>query len=368
MTARALQICNGLGAGNIGDELMNRAFWDALPSTVALDVELLPNDTQRAPYPPPHRYLRLDWGGNPLCDPTVPGLLVGDTPVTESLGLDWPLRFLAPRLARFHERGLPVDALGVGLEALGSADARQLFARHFAPIRSWTVRTSACAAALRDLGVAAERIVVGADWAWRYRPREILGDWAAAALSDLGIDPRAPLIVANVLNERWAGAHAAKRAIASALDLLATRHGFQVAFFCNESRSGDFFDYAAAAEIRDAMTAPAVIVPNLYYSPDETIALLRCATVALAGRYHFTVAAVLAEVPPIVLPRSAKMDGLLHDLELEPAGTVDAPAAADIVRHVLAAARERAERVARLNVLRTDLAARAARNLELWSA
>src|SRR5688500_2847583 len=52
MPLRAHQICNGLGAGNIGDELMARAFWDALPAGLRLTVDVFPNHTQqREPYP-----------------------------------------------------------------------------------------------------------------------------------------------------------------------------------------------------------------------------------------------------------------------------------------------------------------------------
>src|SRR5262245_7265732 len=106
MAIRAHQICNGLGAGNIGDELMAHAFWDALPPDARLTVDVFPNQAhQRAPYPDRHEYIVLDWNGAPLAPGRGPGLLVGDTPVTESLGVDWPLRFLAPRLRAFHDAG-----------------------------------------------------------------------------------------------------------------------------------------------------------------------------------------------------------------------------------------------------------------------
>ena len=42
----------------------------------------------------------------------------------------------------FHRAGLPVDAVGVGVEPLTSDGGRALFAEAFAPIRSWTVRLS----------------------------------------------------------------------------------------------------------------------------------------------------------------------------------------------------------------------------------
>src|SRR3989304_5236453 len=115
---RAVQICNGLGAGNLGDEFMARAFWDSLPENVRLDIEVFPNFAcQRDSYPRQHRLIPLDWQGNGnTFAEAIPGLLVGDTPVTETLGVNWPLQFIAPRLEHFHRRSLPVDAIGAGIE------------------------------------------------------------------------------------------------------------------------------------------------------------------------------------------------------------------------------------------------------------
>ena len=364
-SVRAHQICNGLGAGNIGDELMARAFWDALPAHVRLVVDLLPNHIlQREPYPKAHDYVTLDWSGAPAgAAPKVPGLLVGDTPVTESLSLDWPLRFLAPRLRAFHEAGQPVDALGVGVEPLRSAEARSIFARDFAKVRSWTVRSAACRALLVSLGVPADRIEVGADWAWLYRPRRDLRAWGAETWAGLGVTAGRPLLVANVVNEIWRGHAEVKRAIAAALDALSARHGFQVAFFCNEVREGEFYDLAAARETQALMSTPSIVVPHLYWAPDEVLGLLAHATVALGGRYHFTVEAALAGVPPVGIVRSDKMRGLFEELGLEPAGTMAGVDPAAIVEQVLAGMGDREERLRRLAEVRDRLASRAALNL-----
>jgi polysaccharide pyruvyl transferase WcaK-like protein len=373
MPLRAHQICNGLGAGNIGDEVMARAFWDALPEDARLLVDVFPNHaSQREPYPRKHEYVTLDWSGaatSPM--PPMPGLLVGDTPVTESLGLDWPLRFLAPRLRTFHAAGQPVDAVGVGVEPLRAGEAREIFARDFRPIRSWTVRSAACRAALLELGVAGDQIEVGADWAWLYRPRRDFRAWGAETWARLGVDPGRSLVVANVVNEVWRGKADVKAAVAAALDELSEAHGFQVAFFCNEVREGEFYDLAAARETQALMRTRSVVVPHLYWAPDEVLGLLAHATVALAGRYHFTVESVLAGVPPVGIVRSEKVADLFGELGLEPAGTMEAVEAGRVVERVAAAARDRDETAQRLGVARAELASRAARNLRLveryWS-
>jgi polysaccharide pyruvyl transferase WcaK-like protein len=365
---RCFQVCNGQGAGNIGDELMNRAFWDALPPEIELDVEVFPNAVlQREPYPPRHRYLTIDWDGRPApASPDRPGLLVGDTPVTDSLGVGWPLAFLAPRLDAFHAAGQPVDALGIGVEPLASAEAREIFARSLLPVRSWTVRSERCRAALLALGVEPARVVVGGDWAWLYRRRADRSEWAREVLLRTGWDGRSPLVLANVVNEIWADRADAKRALAAALDRLASRGAF-VAFFCQEMRDGAFFDQAAAAGVRALMAAPSALVPPEYYTPDEALALLGHASAALSSRYHFTVQSVLAGVVPATLARSAKMTGLLDELGLEPVSTLDRVDEAAVVRGLDRALDGGPERE-RLAGVRASLASRAARNLDLWPA
>jgi len=366
---RAFQICVGLGAGNVGDELMAGAFWRHLPDGISLDVPLFPEAVRhRGGYPPRHRYRAVDPHGNENADVTVPGLLVGATPVAEAEGLDWPLRFLAPRLRHFHDRGLPVDALGVGVEPLAAPEAKALFADAFLPIRSWTVRSAACRDALLALGVAPAAVKIGADWAWLHTPQNDRRDWAAAHLRRHGIDPARPLLVANVVNMVWRDRDAARRAIAAALDAAAARHGLQIAFLCNECRDGDFFDRAAARALAALMRAPAVVLPNLYHAPDEAVALLRHAAVTIGERYHFVVESVLAGTVPVSIPRGAKMRSLATELAIDAVGSV-----ADVAEAELTAAIDRAlaERPSRLRILaerQRELALRAAGNLDLLRA
>jgi polysaccharide pyruvyl transferase WcaK-like protein len=365
----AVQICDGLGAGNIGDELMARAFWDALPDTLSLEVEVFPNEAiQREAYPSTHRYARLRWDGSPFPENVaLPGLLVGDTPVAETLGVDWPLRFIGARLDAFHRAGRPVDAVGAGVEPLRSDEARALFRRYFLPIRSWTVRTATCRQTLLDLGASEDRVAVGADWAWLYRTKHDRRVWGAATWRELGVDPTRPLLVVNAINEIWRGQTEAKRALAAALDTLISEVAFQVAFFCQEMREGEFFDLAAARETISHMRRSAVIVPNLYYSPDEVLGLLAHATATLAGRYHFVVASVLAGSVPVCIARSEKMEGLLEELDLPPAGRIESARADSIVAAVRSAVASREELRRRLDDARCRLETRAQDNLSLWS-
>lgn len=365
--SRFFQVCNGQGAGNIGDELMNRAFWDALPDGVELESEVFPNAAlQREPYPQRHSYRTIDWQGHPRPAAMLPALLVGDTPVTETLGGEWPLGFLTPRLEAFHAAGLPVDALGVGVEPLRSDAARELFRRAFLPIRSWSVRSAHCRERLMDLGVDPKRIVVGADWAWLYRTRVDRSAWARALLAAAGWRAGPPLLLVNVVNEIWQDRADAKRALARACDQLIREHGLQVAFFCNEMRAGAFFDHAAATEVRALMQETSLLIPPEYFTPDEALALIAQANVTLSSRYHFTVQSVLAGRVPVTLARSAKMTDLLEELGHKPVGTLAEVTPDAVTGSVVRALEDGPRQRARLDSARASLKARAAGNFALW--
>ena len=347
---------------------MARTFWQTLPRDMHLTAALLPESSrQHEPYPKEHDYIPVDFAGNESASADCPGLLVGDTPVAENEGLDWPLRFLAPRLEHFHRRSIPVDAVGVGVDRLTGSQALELFRRSFLPIRSWTVRSRTCRDALLAMGVDAARIKVGADWAWLHQPRNNLGKWAENIWSALGIDARARLLLINPVNMIWRDAQV-KRALASAFDAARRTMGFHIAFFCNECREGDFFDFAAAREIQEAMSEPSVVVPPEYYSPDEAIALIRFADIAVAQRYHFAIESILAETVPVCVVRAQKMASLADELGLLRAGTVDHVESEVLLAAIGDALQNKVQWQLRLASGKRRLAERATHNLDLlWT-
>ena len=356
---RAVQIYVGLGAGNIGDELMMRAAWQCLPDELVLDVPLASEAArQHAAYPPPHHYIELE-DERAL----APGLLVGATPVTSAEGLEWPLGALTPRIDAFHGKGLPVDAAGVGVDRLEDPAARALFAGALARVRSWTVRSEACAAALADLGVPPQSVRVGADWAWLYRPGSAHRNWARAVWQRSGVDTARPLLVVNAVNMLWRGEAAARRALAAGLSNAARKFGLQVAFFANECRAGEFYDHAAAGELGALLDVPYSILPNEYYSPDETLALLSPATATLGARYHFLVESVLAGSVPVGILRGPKMRGLASDLPFPLAGTVERIECSEVVAGVSDAIENRSSWRQLLEARQFALARRALNNL-----
>jgi polysaccharide pyruvyl transferase WcaK-like protein len=311
---RLIQISNGVGSGNIGDELMAQEFWKLLPGNVVLNVPVLPEASRfRGKYPAPHHYFPS--ASHRALLPAIPGLLVGDTPVAESEGLAYPLEAVGPQISAITGRGLPVDAIGVGVERLYQPEARELFARYYSAIRSWTVRSAACREALLDLGIAPEKIRVAADLAWLFAPGAETDDWAEKLWRGLGVQRERPLLVVNLVHQANPGG-SAWQLMAEALDQLARNDGCQVAFLHNETRPGPYFDAGATAAVRALMREPSMEVPAAYYTPQEMVSLLRWAKTVLSQRYHMAIQAILAGTVPVCLERGQKLSGLAREFGL----------------------------------------------------
>jgi polysaccharide pyruvyl transferase WcaK-like protein len=317
----AFQILNGLGAGNIGDEYMMHAFWEQLPPGFHLHVALFgESHRQRQPYPERFRYyLHTPNGIENEWVRDMPGLLAGTTSITDVEGWGWPLSFEAPRLQHFHDLGLPVDAVGVGVDSLVTPEGRSLFARHFLPVRSWTVRDDSGRNALLDLGVDPVRVAVGADFAWLYEPAHDYSTWARDYWQSLGVRTDEPLLVMNLFWQGQGEALPIWSDIASVLDELRLRDGLQIAFLCHECRHPNF-DREAAETVQARMTQSSILVPNEYFAPGEVIALLRHATVTVGQRYHYCIASVAAETVTVSLGRAPKTASLNRELGLTACG------------------------------------------------
>jgi polysaccharide pyruvyl transferase WcaK-like protein len=290
--------------------------------------------------------------------------LIGDTPVMDQWGLAWPLQANAGKLRLCHELGKPVHALGVGVDRLQDPEALQIFQESYFPIASWSVRSTNCKQALLEMGVTDEKIVVGADWAWLLSP-QIDSEWANESLQKAGASTDRLSIGVNLVNEIWKEDVEVKKAWGALLDRLIEQYNAQVFFFCNESREGDYFDQAAATEVRQLMSHPSIMVPIRYYQPHEMISLLSRMQLTLSQRYHFTLFSVLADVYPISIQRGQKMEGLNRELDLPFVGDMSHLDEKSIEREIEAVLKDTEAKTEPLRVRRKHLEARALNNLSL---
>jgi polysaccharide pyruvyl transferase WcaK-like protein len=137
----------------------------------------------------------------------------------------------------------------------------------------------------------------------------------------------------------------------------------QIAFFCNECREGKFYDLQAAHETAARMKTPSVVVPNEYYSRDETIALLMPATVTVAQRYHFVIETVLAGSVPVSILRGQKMRGLARELGNPIGGALPNVRRNDLFAAILDATEHRAAFVSALGSVHAEMDRRARNNV-----
>jgi ADP-heptose:LPS heptosyltransferase/polysaccharide pyruvyl transferase WcaK-like protein len=323
---RTHQMFSGLGAGNIGDELMMLGFLNLIQPGDGSAIEIWHESSPDIPWFP-RKYAFIPWLKDHLCERSVLAsqavLLVGGTSVAETSGVEWPLGAMKKRLMFCHENSIPVHVVGIGVDHLTNPDAIKIFQDAFLPIKSWSVRSINCRNALTALGVSESRIAVASDLAWLYEPEKDCRAWAASKWQSLGIDLDRPLIGVNVVREIWGQNKTLYQHIAMALDRIVETLNAQIAFMCNEVREGDYFDHAAALSVIEMMKSPAVFLPNHYYHPDEMIALLSHVDISLSQRYHFTIQSIIAGTVPVSFARGQKLTVLMEELGMEACGSMD---------------------------------------------
>ena len=362
---RVHQLDTGLGSGNTGDDAMFLAAHNLLKNEFELSTEI--HSLERAQVLPQGiRYLSVRDSG--AIEESIRQadlvFLVGDTPVMDQWGLTWPLLANAKKLLLCHELGKAVHALGVGIDRLEDPEGLRIFRKSSVPIASWSVRSENCKRALLEMGVPTENIVVGADWAWLLCP-EIDSEGASARLRQSGAASDKVNIGVNLVNEIWQDNLEIKQAWGSLLDRLIEKFDAQVFFLCNESRSGDYFDQAAAEGVRQNMHHSSFMVTNRYYEPDEMISLLTCMQVTISQRYHFTLFSVLADVYPISIQRGQKMEGLNQELDLPYVGDMSHLEEGVIEKEIEEVLNDPEAKLQPLRVCRKHLESRAAYNLSL---
>ncbi len=357
----------GLGAGNIGDETMFAGFLNTIHPGRTFSVEVWDKNASVIQTLPP-KYTYITYTDHDACrEASLQAdlvLLVGDTPIMEDWGLEWPMRFHAQRLDELTTYGKPVHAVGVGVDKLSSREARDLFTKSHGMIASWTVRSQQCGEALLDLGVNPSQISVAADFAWLLNPEQNEKVWAENFLSQHGVNITAPILGVNVVNERWARRDDVKREIAHALDVIHKSLDIQIVFLCNETRSGEYFDFEAAKQVSDFMRTASVVLPNMYFTPSQMLALLACCDLTLSQRYHFTLLSILAGVPVLSFARGQKMMSLLKEFGDSAISGMDYVDGIPLFQKIQAGWEKRTEILAQQQRKRRILSIRAYKNLQ----
>ncbi len=244
-------------------------------------------------------------------------VFAGGTPIQDVLG-DWPLSEVAPLVRATNRQRVPITFVGVGVESLHSEKSRRILAGQIIPgVRHWSVRSERDRERLMSVGASAASVTVAADMAWLIEP--VSNAFGREQLGRLAVDCDRPLVAVNLVNENdiFDQQPLLVDELASALDRVILQMNARVIFLAQEIRKGPTFDSAAAARVRDRMRCAdrAVLVPNVYYSPQELMSIMACCSLSISMRYHFCLLNALQGVPFIAIERTDKLSDLCWDLD-----------------------------------------------------
>jgi len=121
----------------------------------------------------------------------------------------------------------------------------------------------------------------------------------------------------NVVNEVWAKNKEYKKSIGKACELINSKYNFIPVFFCNEIRSGNYFDYDANKETTSYLNCKYILLEPIYYSPGEMIEIITNFQFVLAMRMHAMIFASIANVPFVSISRVDKVDNFMNLFNLK---------------------------------------------------
>jgi polysaccharide pyruvyl transferase WcaK-like protein len=301
----------GHWAGNLGDSAVFDVFDQNLPDNVRFTIEVDSiGDWRRRP-----QTVLVHWQDETAieremsaCDAVV---LVGTTVVTDLHDGEWPIAWIVKSLETAKRFSKSVHAVGVGIYPTAEEAEGQRFRKSFAErIDSFSVRDEASKRSLLSAGIPESRVLLAGDLAWLFDRPLVLE--AAQHELDSFTNPE-NLIGVNVVHEDWEGEDAFYESLGAELDEVYFQTGARTIFFCNEIRSSNFFDRAAAYRTIDLMKSPAAVHPVRWMHPEEMIARLAFCKVVVSMRYHFSIFATLAKTPWIGFSRGQKSLSLLSE-------------------------------------------------------
>lgn len=260
---------------------------------------------------------------------------------------------------------------GVIRSAVKAGKATMIFAQSVGPLDFWgrTIVRSFCkgvaAATVRDSrsrsllaklvpGVAIEQT---ADPVFLFEPGGEPLDLAAEGLADAAV----PLAVISV--RKWQASDATARALATAADRLAGKHGARVAFL---PLGGPPDAEAATTVIRRCASTP-VLLPD--YPLGQAAQVIARASLVIGMRLHALIIAARLGVPFVAVPYDPKVAALCADLRypLEPLFVPGEtpPGPEEIERRIDAAWARRDELAAHLRAMRPEIERLAERNFDV---
>ena len=304
------------GFSNAGDDaILQSVHQSILEASDDVDVTVLSNDpeaTQRIyGLKALHRFrLWSVFSALRKCDALLSGggSLLQDRTSTRSV-----LYYLAViRIAELMGKPVMLYANGIGpVEKPGN---RKKVSKAVERAALVTLRDSASAQELRDMGVKREDLYVTADPVFRLNPAP--EERCRELLKRSGLQQDAPFVAVSVRD--WPDTEQFNRELAVVCDHLHRKYGLEVLFVLMQPHK----DRQATGQVRQAMQENSYILEESC-SPDELMGVLGQAKLCLAMRLHTLIFAARVAVPVLGLVYDPKVESYLQELDMPSAGHVN---------------------------------------------
>lgn len=254
-------------------------------------------------------------------------------------------------MALARRRGVPVFFYAQGVGPLRRPLSRWLVRRAAEAAAGITVRDQTSAALLRELGVREPPVAVTADPAFALQPE----GRGQAGPADHGKRP-----VLGFAFRPWPGEERWVPAVAEAAGELSRRYGAGIRWLvCQPER-----DRRVALALQAACPVPSVIGEDPE-TPQEMLAELAACDLVVGARLHALILGVVAGRPVVGVSYDPKVEALLHELGLSPAGRLPGLSAAELVAGAGEAWERREELMVELQPRLAELRRRSASTAEL---
>ncbi len=177
-----------------------------------------------------------------------------------------------------------------------------------------TLRDSASAQELRDIGVKRKDLYVTADPVFQLDPAP--EERCRELLKRSGLEQDAPFVAVSVRD--WPDTEQFNRELAVVCDHLHKTYGLEVMFVLMQPHK----DRQATHQVRQAMEGKSYILEE-NCSPDELMGVLGQARLCLAMRLHTLIFAARVAVPVLGLVYDPKVESYLQELDMPSAGHVN---------------------------------------------
>jgi len=333
MTKSILIDGNGYGFGNIGDDAILCGILELLDNT-NLDLSII-IATKNAIKPQfvnknysfiKSFYFSSEKKTIKKCDYYIAG---GGTLIGDELGVDFPLKYNAKRLAYAKLSGKRTILFSIG--------ANKLITKYGKKIAKNMIHNTDLIS-VRDLGswkvckeLHPNKIpILSVDPAYLLKPMESLRTKEIKRF----ILSKKKTIGINVINEVWLKEKKYKIAIADAISAISEKHGYYPVFFSNEVREGEFFDNEANKETAKFLRCDYSIMDPIYYTPEEMIDIISNFDIIFSMRMHALIFASIVGIPFVTISRTDKVDNFMKIYGFKPSGTIDSVYSESLVKDI----------------------------------